>query len=62
MITLRDCIGLRGLKESEVLAIAEHEHVPEIVAAGLASSLLKREHGVDRIRHMIIEDIRSAHE
>ena len=62
MITLQDCIGFCGLKKSEVLAIAEHEHVPEIVAAGLASYLLKREHGVDGVRHMIIEDIRSAHE
>jgi hypothetical protein len=36
MISLEDCIALCGLKESEVLAIAEHEQVPEIVAAGLA--------------------------
>lgn len=62
MISMQDCIALCGLKESEVLAIAEHEHVPEIVAAGLASSLLKRAHGVEGIRHMIIEDIRAAHE
>ena len=62
MITLQDCVALCGLKESEVLAIAEHEHVPEIVAAGLASSLLKHAHGVDGVRHMIIEDIRAAHE
>ena len=62
MITLQDCIGLCGLKEPEVLAIAEHEHVPEIVAASLASSHLKRDHVVDGVRHMIIEDVRSAHE
>ena len=62
MITLEDCIALCGLEESELLAIAEHEHVPEILTAGIAESLLKRSHGVDVVRHMIIEDIRAAHQ
>ena len=35
MITLEDCIAFCGLTEEEVMALAEHEHVPEIVAAGL---------------------------
>jgi len=30
MITLEDCIEFCGLTKEEVLAIAEHEHVPEI--------------------------------
>jgi len=62
MITLEDCIALCGLEESELLAIAEHEHVPEILAAGIAESLLKRSHGIDVVRHMIIDDIRAAHQ
>ena len=40
MITLEDCIGLCGLTEEEVLAIAEHEHLPEIAATALAQYLL----------------------
>ena len=60
MITLEDCIALCGLKESEVLAIAEHEHIPEIAAASLAYSLLKQSHGAEAIRLMIIEDIHAA--
>ena len=40
MITLEDCIGLCGLTEEEVLAIAEHEHLPEIAATALAEYLL----------------------
>jgi hypothetical protein len=32
MISLEDCVGLSGLTEEEVLAIAEHEHIPEIAA------------------------------
>jgi DNA repair protein RadC len=60
MITLQDCISLCGLSEAEVLAIAEHEHVPEVVAAALADELLKQAHGTEKIRHMIVEDIRAA--
>ena len=60
MITLQDCIALCGLTEAEVLAIAEHEHVPEVIAAGLAETLLKQHHGAEKVRHMIIEDIRAA--
>ncbi len=33
MIALEDCIALCGLTEEEVLAIAEHEHLHEILAA-----------------------------
>ena len=32
MLTLEDCIGLSGLDEEEILAIAEHEHIPEMAA------------------------------
>ena len=48
MIALEDCIGLCGLDEDEVAAISEHEHIPEIAAAGLAN------------RTMIVDDIHKA--
>jgi DNA repair protein RadC len=60
MITLEDCIGLCGLTEEEVLAIAEHEHLPEIAATALAQYLLSHEHGSDKVRDIIIDDIRKA--
>lgn len=60
MITLEDCIAFCGLTEAEVLAIAEHEHVPEIAAAAFAEYLLKQRRGVDRIHRMLVEDIRAA--
>ena len=60
MISLQDCIDLCGLTEEEVLAIAEHEHIPEIVAASLGQYLLHQKHGPDRIRDMIGVDIRAA--
>lgn len=60
MITLDDCIALCGLPEEVVLAIADHEHIPEVAAAGLAQYLLGKDHGAEEIRDMIIDDIRSA--
>ena len=60
MISLEDCIALTGLTEEEILAIAEHEHVPEVIACGLASYLAGKDHGLDDVRDMIIDDIREA--
>lgn len=60
MISLEDCIAMCGLTEEEVLAIAEHEHIPEIAAAALAQYLLKKPHGPERIRDLIVEDVRAA--
>ena len=60
MITLEDCIAFSGLTEAEVLAIAEHEHISEMAAAALAQYYLSREDGTERLRDMIVEDIREA--
>jgi hypothetical protein len=59
MITLEDCLAFCGLTEEQVLAIAEHEHIPEIAAAALAEYLACKEHGMEKIRDMIIDDIRA---
>jgi archaeosine-15-forming tRNA-guanine transglycosylase len=60
MITLEDCVAFCGLTEEEVLAIAEHEHMPEIAAAAFAEYLTNQEHGTGKIRDMIVDDIRAA--
>jgi hypothetical protein len=54
MIRLEDCIALSGLTEAQVLAIAEHEHLPEIAATALAQYLSKQERGMEKIRDMIV--------
>jgi hypothetical protein len=48
------------LTEAQVLAIAEHEHLPNIAATALAQYLSKQEDGMEKIRDMIVEDIRRA--
>jgi hypothetical protein len=60
MISLLDCIAMCGLSEDEVVAIAEHEHIPEIAAAALAQYLLAHKQGCGQIRDMIIDDVRIA--
>ena len=60
MITLEDCMGMCGLNEAEIAALAEHEHLAQMEAAALANYLLHQAGGVDRIRQMLIDDIRAA--
>ena len=60
MLTLQDCIELCDLTEEEVEAIAEHEHIPVIVAAELGNYLMHSPEGVPMIRKFIVEDIKAA--
>ena len=60
MISFEDCIAFCGLTEAEIAAIAEHEHVPEVAAATLGQYLLHQKHGLERIRDMLVDDIRAA--
>jgi hypothetical protein len=60
MISLEDMVGMSGLSEEEILAIAEHEHVPPSVATNLGSYLSGNHEGLSQVRDMIIDDIRVA--
>jgi hypothetical protein len=60
VISLEDCTALSGLTEQEVIAIAEHEHVPELAAAAIGRYLLKKPNGPEKIRDMIRDDIHDA--
>lgn len=60
MLSLEDCIALCGLTEEEVLAIAEHEHIPEIAAIELGNYLVRSLDGELCIKSMICDDIAAA--
>jgi hypothetical protein len=49
MLTMQDCIELSDLTEDEILAIAEHEHLPEM--AGRRDGLLPVPHPRRRQAH-----------
>ncbi|MFZ4539181.1 hypothetical protein [Propionivibrio sp.] len=60
MLTIQDCIELSELTEDEILAIGEHEHMPEIVALELGNYLVHTSSGEKRIKRMIADDIEAA--
>jgi hypothetical protein len=60
MLTLKDCVAMCDLTDQEVAAIAEHEHLPTIVAAELGNYLIHGPDGVPRIKRMICDDIAAA--
>lgn len=60
MLTYQDCLGLCELTEEEIRAIAEHEHLPELVALELGQYLAQSVDGQRTIRRMILDDIEAA--
>jgi len=62
MLTIEDCIAFSELTEPEILAIAEHEHVPEMIAVEMGNYLLHRPDGETCIKSIILDDIKQAQE
>ena len=60
MLTLQDVIDYSNVTEEEIDAIAEHEHIPKIVAAELGNYLVHSPDGVPMLKRIILEDIESA--
>lgn len=60
MLSLQECLDFSGLSEEEIDAIAEHEHVPEIVAAEIGATLLQTHAGVCLLRLYLAESIEHA--
>jgi hypothetical protein len=60
VISIVDICGLCGLDQEQIDAIGEHEHLPDVAAAALAAYLLHMEHGLERVRDMIVDDIKIA--
>lgn len=60
MLTWEDCLGVAGVDDDLVDAVAEHEHLPEMVALELASYLVRTPDGQPRMKRIILEDIEAA--
>lgn len=60
MLSLDQCIDLCGLNAEEVELLAEHENVPEIVAAQLACQWLQTPQGVERIQCALLDRLERA--
>ncbi len=60
MLTWKDCLDLCELTEEEIAAIAEHEHIPQMVAVELGNYLIHGPNGVPAIKAIIKDDIAAA--
>ena len=60
MLTLKDCIDMSDLTDAEVTAIAEHEHVPEIIAAEIGCQLVNSPAGRRILKHYIHDNYLEA--
>jgi hypothetical protein len=60
VLSLEDCLALCELSEDEVLAIAHHEHIPEIAAVELGNYLVHTPEGEMRIKAIIRDDLAEA--
>lgn len=57
MLTLEDCLGLSDLSREEIDAIAEHEHLPAVIAAELGNYLVHTASGQRAIKDIIRDHI-----
>ena len=62
MLTWNDCVELSELTEDEIDAIAQHEHIPEMIALEMGTYLIHTHSGEKRVKAMIRDDIRLAEE
>jgi hypothetical protein len=60
VLTLQDCIALSELRADEIEAIADVEHVSEMIAAEIGSYLMHLPNGERRVRALIHEDLEKA--
>ena len=60
MLTFEDCLGLSELTEDEILAIAEHENIPELAALEMGNYLIHTPSGEKKLKRIILEDIAAA--
>lgn len=57
MLSIHDCQGMCGLTEDELQVLADHEHLPLIVAAELAAELLRTPRGTWQIRSCLLDQL-----
>lgn len=60
MLSYEDCVAFSKLTPEEIEAIAEHEHIPQIVAAEYGNYLMSCPDGTKRVRRIILDDIAAA--
>ena len=60
LLTVQECVDMSELSNEAIRAIAEHKHVPEVVAAELGQEMLKSTGGIAEIQRILEEDLELA--
>ena len=60
MLSLDECLDFCGLDNGEVEGIADHEHVPLIVAAELGYQMLQTDEGIAALQAILLDNIEIA--
>ena len=60
MLSMNDLLGYSDLDQSEIEAIAEHEHIPLPIAVELGEQLLGSTKGLRKLHLMVIENMQHA--
>lgn len=60
MLSLDECIDFTDLDTDTVVAVAEHEGLPPIVAAQLGAELLRTHGGLHKLHRMFRENLERA--
>jgi hypothetical protein len=60
IVTVQECVDMSELSNEAIRVIAEHEHMPEVVAAELGQELLKSTGGIAEIRRMLEKSVELA--
>lgn len=60
MLSLEDCIAFSGLTAEQLDAVACHEHLPLIVVAEWAETVLAAEDGCAKVAAILAEEVEAA--
>lgn len=60
MLSVKECIDFSGLTDDELAVIAEHEHLPPVIAAELGSHLLESRDGLRRLKRFMLDNLECA--
>ncbi|KIL99412.1 hypothetical protein CCC_04183 [Paramagnetospirillum magnetotacticum MS-1] len=60
MLSLEDCIAFSGLTVEQLDAVACHQHLPLIVVAEWAETVLDAEDGFARVAAILAEEVEAA--
>jgi hypothetical protein len=60
MLTVQECVDMSELSNEAIRAIAEHEHIREVVAAELGQEMLKAPGGIAKIQRILEENLELA--